>query len=80
MKAKLNLTIDGTVLADVKRYAVQKNVSLSALVEDHFKSISLPVKHTNILELVDRLEKPAISEDIDLKKGYYEDQAGKYGF
>jgi len=64
----------------MKSYAESKKVSISALVEYHFKNISTPVKHKNIIDLVEQLEKPLIGEHLDLKKAFYENQAQKYGF
>lgn len=80
MKARLNLTIDESTLAVIKSYAELKKISISALVEDHFKSISTPIKHKNIIDLVEQLKAPNIATDKDLKKDFYEDQAHKYGF
>jgi len=42
MKARLNLTIDETLLARIKSYSENKKVSISELVEQYFYSISKP--------------------------------------
>jgi hypothetical protein len=79
MKARLNLTIDDTVLSAIKSFAESTNVSISSLVEEHFKNLSAPPKRKNIIELVEQL--PAPDLDIkDLKKSFYDDQLTKYGF
>mgnify|MGYP000754730177 CR=1 FL=1 len=80
MKVRINLTIEGNLLNKIKRYASNKQMSVSELVESYFKSLTKPVKKKNLLEMVDKLDKPAISSDRNLKKGYYEDQAEKHGF
>jgi len=80
MKTRLNLTIEDSVLKTMKSYAESRNVSISALVEDHFKTISNTPKHKNILDLLEELDIPPIDSDRDLKKEYYEERAKKYGF
>ena len=80
MKERLNLTIDGELLNAMKAYAAKKEVSVSELVEDYFRTVTKPVERKNIRELIRGLRKPGISDELDLKKLYYEEQAGKYGF
>lgn len=80
MKARLNLTIENSLLEDIKSYAVKKQRSVSELVESYFKTVTKPSKRKNILHLVEKLEKPAIAEDADLKELYYKENAKKYGF
>jgi hypothetical protein len=80
MKARLNLTIEESLLEEVKGYAVKQQRSVSDLVETYFKTVTRPSKRKNILQLVEKLEKPAIVVDIDLKDLYYKENAKKYGF
>jgi hypothetical protein len=80
MKSKLNLTISEPLLNKVKKYAASRQTSVSELVENYFQSIVKPTAKKNILEMLDQLDKPAVPSTRDLKKTYYEDQAGKYGF
>ncbi len=40
MNTKLTLTIDDTVISEAKKYAVQKKISLSKLVEFYFSSLT----------------------------------------
>lgn len=80
MKARLNITIDNAVLEDAKAYATKQNRSVSDLVETYFKKITKPAKRKSILELVEKLEKPDIPQDADLKELYYKENAKKYGF
>jgi antitoxin component of RelBE/YafQ-DinJ toxin-antitoxin module len=80
MKARLNITIDNAVLEDAKAYATKQNRSVSDLVETYFKKITKPAKRKSILDLVEKLEKPDIPQDADLKELYYKENAKKYGF
>ena len=80
MKARLNLTIDETLLSRIKSYAENKKVSISELVEQYFYSISKPAKHENIIDMVEKLNPPKFDVNLDLKKSFYEEQANKYGF
>lgn len=79
MKARLNLTIDETLLARIKSYSENKKVSISELVEQYFVSISKPAKQKSIIDMVEQLSSPKFDVNVDLKKGFYEEQAGKYG-
>jgi hypothetical protein len=63
MKERLNLTIDGTLLEAMKTYAASKEMSVSELVESYFRSVTKPVQRNNILDLVDRLERPEGGND-----------------
>jgi hypothetical protein len=80
MKERLNLTIDGALLESMKMYAASRQMSVSELVETYFKTVTKPVQRRNVLDLVDKLGKPAISSKSDLKDLFYKEQGGKYGF
>jgi len=80
MKSKLNLTIEDTLLAKIKRYAASRKTSVSELVESYFNSITKTSRKPNIVELMDSIEKPRLDLPEDLKKAYYEEQKEKYGF
>lgn len=81
MKARLNLTIDNTLLENIKGYAIKQKTSVSELVENYFKSVTKPAKRKNILTMVDELKKPTkVDTKADLKESYYQDKAKKYGF
>lgn len=79
MKERLNLTIDGGLLEAIKAYAAKRQLSVSELVENYFKKVTKPSRRKSILDLVDRLPKPAIGEKADLKELFYKGQGGKYG-
>lgn len=80
MKARINLTIEEDLIQQVKSYAAKRQTSVSELVEEYFDRIVKPNKKKTIFELLDELPKPNIDPDLDLKKAFYEEQAGKYGF
>jgi len=80
MKDRLNLTIDGELLEAVKNYAAGKQISVSEMVQRYFKSVTRPVRRKNILDLVDKLDRPVIDSKADLKGLFYKEQEGKYGF
>ena len=80
MKARLNLTIDEQLLLEVKKFAAKNDNSISELVTDFFIKISKPVKQKNIIDLVEKLEKPTIADGADLKDCYYKEQQHKYGY
>ncbi len=80
MKSRLNLTIENSLLEDVKTYAVKQKRSVSDLVESYFKKVTRPSKRKNIIDLVEKLEKPTIDKNADLKDLYYKENAKKYGF
>ena len=78
MKARLNITIDQSLLEDVKQYATLKNTSVSELVEEYFKVLIQP-KKKSFIELIKELPKPKIDENFDWKEEYYKDKMKKYG-
>lgn len=80
MKTRLNLTVEKTLLDRIKKYASKKNTSISELVESYFKSVLRPTRRNNIIDMVEKLTKPDISEDADLKKEFYHQEKKKHGF
>ncbi len=80
MKTRLNLTVDQALLDFIKAYAASRHTSVSELVESYFKTMAKPAGRKNILQLVEKLEKPAIDPQLDLKESFYQEQSGKYGF
>lgn len=79
MKAKLNLTIEDTLLAKIKRFAAKRKTSVSELVETYFMNLTQSSKKPNIVELMDSTKRPFIKLPDDLKAAYYEEQKEKYG-
>ncbi len=80
MKTHVNLSIEKDLVKQIKAYAEKKQTSVSDLVEEYFSKVVRPVKKSNIISLIEGLEKPKIEENIDLKKAFYEQQSSKYGF
>ncbi|RZA03431.1 MAG: hypothetical protein EOP47_03200 [Sphingobacteriaceae bacterium] len=80
MKTHVNLSIEKELVSQIKAYAEKKQTSVSDLVEEYFTKIIRPAKKKNIISLIESLEKPAIDDNIDLKKAFYEDQSSKHGF
>lgn len=70
MTTKLTLTIEDTVIHSAKKYARQKGKSLSAIVENYLKSIS--VSEESVQTLSPRVAKlmgsVKLPEDFDYKK------------
>lgn len=71
MKARLNLTIEQTLLEEVKKIAAQKKTSVSELVEEYFKVITKP-KRKSLLEVLDELPKIGIDANKNLGDLYFE--------
>ncbi|GAO43186.1 DUF6364 family protein [Flavihumibacter petaseus] len=80
LKVRLNITVDEVLLEAIKSYAAIKGVSVSELVENHFRTVARPSRRKNILQLVDKLERPDIAPKADLKDLFYQEQSEKYGF
>jgi hypothetical protein len=75
MKVRISLTIDESIVRKVKQYAANKQVSVSELVETHFKGLTRSVNQKNIIRLVEGLKKPSILPGKDLKKEFYVDHS-----
>ena len=80
MKARVNLTVEESLLAKAKQYASQNNLSLSEMFEQYLSQVIKPVRKNNLIDLIESLPKPEIDENIDFKKQYFEERASKYGF
>lgn len=80
MKSRLNITVEEGLLNKAKIYAEQHQTSLSQLIEAYLERLTKKPSQENLLTLVRKLKKPDIPLDTDLKKQYYEEQKGKYGF
>ncbi|MBN9380867.1 MAG: hypothetical protein J0H74_08885 [Chitinophagaceae bacterium] len=73
MKERLNLTIDAELVESMKAYAASKQMSVSELVESYFRSVTRPMPRTNILDMLDGLERPALDVKADLKVLFYKE-------
>ena len=61
----------------MKAYAASKEMSVSELVESYFRSVTRPFRGDNILDLLDRLERPA--RDLETAAGNAGNTAGGAG-
>ncbi|MEN9697834.1 MAG: hypothetical protein RLZ56_1255 [Bacteroidota bacterium] len=77
MKARLNITIETSLLNEVKKLAAKKNISVSELVENYFMSITKP-KRKLLTEILDQLPKVKVAENKKLSELYYEEKMKDY--
>ena len=81
MKAKLTLTIEKDVIAEVKEYAKQKGLSLSEMVENYFVLITRTSK-TGVVELTSTVKSLKgsfnVPEDFNYKDVLSEQIAKKH--
>jgi len=70
MNTKLTLTIEDTVIDSAKKYARQKGKSLSDIVENYLKSISVSEESVQTLSprVVKLMGSVKLPEDFDYKK------------
>ncbi|TFF40781.1 DUF6364 family protein [Mucilaginibacter psychrotolerans] len=74
MKSRLNLTIEESLLQNIKQYARKQQTSVSDLVETYFKIITKPAKQVTFMDLVEELGPHNIDPKADLKELYYQDK------
>lgn len=79
MKTRVNLTIEKDVLTKAKEYASEVNESLSELVEGYLQSLERKRNSESLIDYIDKLDVPKTPSDIDFKKEYFLEKAGKYG-
>ncbi len=79
MKARLNLTIDEQLLAQVKSFARKHETNVSEMVEDFFRKAVSPNRSMNVIDIIESLNKPDIPAGADLKELYYKEKGKKYG-
>lgn len=80
MKAGLDLTSENCLLENVHYYDLKSQQNVSEPPECYFKNMTKPSGRESILDLVEKLDKPVMPGDGNLKEQYYKDNAGKYGF
>ena len=77
MEVKLTLKLDKMVIDSAKRYAKDHNRSLSKMVENYFRDLSVQPddqkKHSSIVESLS-----GILSENDLKKFAQEDERARY--
>jgi Family of unknown function (DUF6364) len=77
MKARLNITIEESLLNEVKKIAAKRNTSVSEMVENYFKTISKPKRRT-LTEVLDDLPSVNVPENKKLSDLYYEAKMKEY--
>lgn len=72
MKTHLELDIENELLDQAKRHALKNGTNITELIESYFKSLNLSNKRLNILDLIEGLEKPNLSQYGNLKEYYFQ--------
>ncbi len=83
MNTKLTLTLEKEVIEIAKEYAKEKGQSLSEMVENYFKFVTVSRRKIETNELSPKVKKLRgilkIEEDFDYKKILTEELSKKYG-
>ena len=83
MNTKLTLTIEKKVIEVAKEYAKEKGQSLSELVENYFKLITLEKREIKPEELSPRIQRLRgiikLDDDFDYNRTLTEELSKKYG-
>ncbi|OYY23149.1 MAG: hypothetical protein B7Y69_05015 [Sphingobacteriia bacterium 35-40-8] len=70
----MKLNIDKELLDNANSHALKNGTNITAHIESYFKSLNLSNKRLNILDLIEGLEKPNLSQYGNLKEYYYQDK------
>ena len=73
MKTRLSLTLDEDLVNRMKRLAAKNGTSISELVKEFFSKLTKP-KQKNIIDIIEKLNKPSITVEADLKELYYKER------
>lgn len=80
MKTKLSLSLDTELIEKAKTYAKSKKLSLSQLIENYLKKLT--IEHPDTETAVSNLEAMSgivkLDEELDYKKSFGEHQISKY--
>lgn len=83
MNTKLTLTIEKEVIEIAKEYAKEKGQSLSEMVGNYFKLVTVDRRKVNEKQLSPKVRKLRglikVEEDFDYKKVLTEELSKKYG-
>ncbi len=71
MKARLNITIEASLLNEVKKFAAKRNTSVSEMVENYFRTITKP-KRKKLSEILDELPRINIPANKKLSDLYFD--------
>jgi len=83
MNTKLTLTLEKEIIEIAKAYAKEKGQSLSEMVENYFKLVTIDRRKIKPKELSPRIRRLRgiikVTEKIDYKKTLTEELSKKYG-
>lgn len=83
MNTKLTLTIEKEVIKTAKKYAKEKGQSLSEMVENYFKLITVGRRKIKLKQLSGEVQKLRgiikIDKKLDCKQALTEELSKKYG-
>lgn len=80
MDTKLTLKLDSSIIEEAKRYAKDKNTSLSKLIETFLGNLVEPIENHEISPLVRSLSGVVkLTKNFDEKKEYRKHLVSKYG-
>lgn len=83
MNTKLTLTLEKEVIQTAKEYAKEQGISLSQIVENYFKLITVSKRDNKPEVLPSKVQKLRgiikVDEDFDYKKTLAEELSKKYG-
>lgn len=72
MKVPLALTIESSLLEDIKKFAADQGTSVSELVEGYFKVVTMLKTKQNFMQLTEELPVPNIPKDAKLMDLYFQ--------
>ena len=72
MKVPLALTIESSLLEDIKKFAADQGTSVSELVEGYFKVVTMLKTKQNFMQLTEQLPVPNIPKDAKLMDLYFQ--------
>lgn len=80
MKTRLNLTIEASLLDRIKKYAAQKEISVSDLTEAYYvRLLNKKADTASIFDFLEKVKPGNYREDFDFKANYHEKAGKKYG-
>ncbi|MEM9858865.1 MAG: DUF6364 family protein [Bacteroidota bacterium] len=74
MKSRVNLTLDKRILVKIKFLAKQRKTSVSQIVESYLEKVVKKESDQSIIEIIEKLPKPSLPDQVDLKEAYYENK------
>lgn len=77
MKKPLNISLNESLISEVKKYAEANDISISSMVEDYFETLLRPKRFLkekiSLVEFVKKMppNKAEFKKDVDWKRDYY---------